>query len=258
MIGRARRGGASRRPARAGRPAPGRAARRSAADSLRSISAIGPCLTSAPENASAWMPQTSLNFSAASMRDRQADAAADHEQAVARRPARRPARDQSACAARLQHASGSACERRLQLRVVLPLRDQARAGHQLRDVALGRGHARFGAGVQRQHPLRRPRPAATSGSLTKATVRAPPARKKRVGSTGPGSGPTARSPRHQALASMRRLVQRDERHRQRGHQAAQARHDQVGDVVAAWSELPRATVSARLRRSVRSLRPSAA
>ena len=63
---RVRRARACRGRAGASRPAPGRAVRTPAADSPRSISSIGPCRTSALENASAWMPEVSFSLSAAS------------------------------------------------------------------------------------------------------------------------------------------------------------------------------------------------
>ena len=85
-------------------------------------------------------------------RDREAGAAADHEQLVGideRVDERLPVGVGGA----LEHF-GKRLERGQQRRVVLPVRDDARAGHELRDVALGRGDAGLGAGVQRQHPLR--------------------------------------------------------------------------------------------------------
>ena len=122
------------------------------------------------------MPQVSLSLSAASSAIGEAEAAADHEQRSAPVPARRPRADQSA-ARRASQRVGQRVERRSAARRRPAMRDEARAGDQLRDEALGRGDARLGAGVQRQRPFGGVRRAANAASLTSATVRAPPSRK---------------------------------------------------------------------------------
>jgi hypothetical protein len=140
------------------------------------------------------------------------------------------AADQSLAAARAQRL-GQGGQRRLQFLVVLPFGHQARAGGQAGDEALGRGHALLFAGVQRQRPFggagqrrvdvvdQRHRGGAAVAEVADRLdhVRALARLRDRDG--------------QRVWVLQRRFVQRHQRHRQRGHQAAHARHDQVGEVA---------------------------
>ncbi len=91
-----------------------------------------------------------------------------------------------------------------QFRIVLPLRDQAGAGHQAGDEALGRGHALLFAGAQRIANSA----AWASGesmSLTSAMVVAPPSRKYLIGSTTSGLWPDCEI----EMASVSRVISGD-------------------------------------------------
>ena len=121
---------------------------------------------------------------------------------------------------------------RLQLGVVLPLGHHARAGDQAGDEAFRRGDALFLARAQGHGPLggvrQRRLDVVDEGHGGGAAVAEVADRLDHVRALArlrdrDGQGIT----RHQ-----RRFVQRDQRHRQGCHDAAQARHDQVGDVVA--------------------------
>ena len=81
-----------------------------------------------------------------------------------------------------------------------------------------------------------------SATLTTATVRARTLRAAAASAgSGRGCGPDCER-QSKATSVELTLIQRQQRHRQRG-EAAQARHREVGEVVRAWSELPRASVS---------------
>jgi len=87
------------------------------------------------------------------------------------------------------------------------------------------------ASMQRQHPLRglRERRAGVvdDGHRARAAFAEEARRRDQVGAL----AGLRETPGHQAVAIELRLVERDERHRQRGDEPAEPRHHQVGHVV---------------------------
>jgi len=146
-----------------------------------------------------WMPQVSLNLSAASI--------------ATASPVPRPiTNNRSASTTRRSPDSSPAAPRapappadaspRLQLAIGLPRRHQARAGGKLRDVALGGRDACFRAGVQRKHPLRGARQRRRCVIDERDRKRAAVA-KKRIGATRSGFGRTGKRKGHQVVAGRR-------------------------------------------------------